>query len=279
MTPAQQLDALRLALETGQREMLKFEPLKTSITDLIERILSLEHAVAAQPSASADYTEFYRAVERYRSEIECGIPTVRCQLDLSDKQVTCIRNAILAIDTRVNKAKSDRDSQDAEVKARQLKQVQLDANLAWAKRWYDYFSTGLKEQVTRQRDDLKALNLLADPSKDQCEVWFYLSEMEAMLRSARTETDSAGCYDETINIATFLDCWPPKCYTAAYQHWIVAFNEAESAQKIGVTELAEAVKHAADLAALAEEAVTKRREWILKELKAQDCCGPLSKCA
>lgn len=278
MTPAQQLEALRNALESGQREMLKFEPLKTSIADLTERILSLEQAVAAQPDASAAYTEFYRAVERDRSDLKCGIPTVRCHLDLNDRQVACIRNAIETIDTRVKKAKSDRDAQDADVKARKLKQLQLDADLAWAKRWHDFFTTGLQEQVTRQRDDLKALNLLADPSKDQCEVWFYLSEMEAMLRSARTEQDSTGCYDEDLNIATFLDCWPPKCYTAAYQHWMVAFNDAEGAQKIGAIALAEAIRHAADLAALADEADAKRREWILKELKAQDCCGPMSKC-
>ncbi|CUI07404.1 hypothetical protein BN2497_9585 [Janthinobacterium sp. CG23_2] len=278
MTPAQQLDALRNALVTGQREMLKFEPLKTSIADLMLRIKSLETAVADQPNASAAYTDFYRAVERYRSEIECGIPTQRCQLELNDKQIACIRKAIDTVDTRVRKALCERNEQDADVKARQLKQLQLDADLAWAKRWYDYFSKTMQARITRQRDDLKALSLLADPSKDQCEMWFYLSEMEAMLRSGRTPDNGTACYDEEINIATFLDCWPPKCYTAAYQHWIVAFNDAESAQKIGITELAEAVKHAADLAVIADEALAKRREWILKELKAQDCCGPMSKC-
>lgn len=278
VTPAQQLEALRQALVSGQREMLKFEPLKTSIADLVLRIQSLEKAVAAQPDASAAYIDFYRAVERYRSEIECGIPTVRCQLELNDKQIACIRKAIDAVDARVKKALADRAAQDADVKARQARQPQLDADLAWAKRWHDFFNAGLQARVSAQRDDLKALSLLADPAKDQCEVWFYLSEMEAMLRSARTAQDSSGCYDEALNLATFLDCWPPKCYTAAYQHWIVAFNDAESAQKIGLTELAEAIRHAADLAVLADEAVAKRRDWILKEIKAQDCCGPMSKC-
>lgn len=258
--------------------MLRFEPLKASIADLIARIQSLETAVAAQPDASAAYTKFYRTVEQYRSEVDCGIPTVRCQLELSDKQVACIRKAIGTVDARVKKAQSDRDAQVADVKARQLKQQQLEADLAWAKRWYDFFTTGMQAQITRQRDDLKALSLLADPSKDQCEVWFYLSEMEAMLASARTAESSTGCYDEDINIATFIDCWAPKCYSAAYQHWMVAFNNAESAQKLGITELAEAVRHAADLAAIADEAKAKRRDWILKELKTQDCCGPMSKC-
>lgn len=277
-TPAQQLDALRRALDAGQREMLKFEPLKTSLEDMVERIKALETALAAQPDATAAYTEFFRAVERYRSEIECGIPTVRCQLDLNDKQIACIRKAIETVDARVKKAQIDSQAQDADVKTRREKQAGLDADLAWARRWHAFFRAGLQEQITRQRDDLKALNLLTDPSKDQCEVWFYLSEMEAMLRSCRTDQNSTACYDEALNIATFLDCWPPKCYTAAYQHWIVAFNDAESAQKIGATELEQAEKHAAALAVLALEALAGRREWILKEIKAQDCCGPTCKC-
>jgi hypothetical protein len=277
-TPAQQLTALRQALDAGQREMLKFEPLKASLEDLVARISALETALAAQPDATAAYTEFFRAVERYRSEIECGIPTVRCQLDLNDKQIACIRTAIETVDGRVNKAKSDSQAQDADVRARRERQAGLDADLEWARRWYEFFRTGLQAQITRQREDLKALNALTDPSKDQCEVWFYLSEMEAMLRSGRTDEHSTACYDEAINIATFLDCWPPKCYSAACQHWIVAFNDAESAQKTGATELEQSMKHAAALAALALEAQTKRREWILNEIKAQDCCGPTYRC-
>lgn len=277
-TPAQQLDALRKLLDAGQREMLKFEPLKTSLEDLVERIKALETSLAELPDATAAYTEFFRAVERYRSEIECGIPTVRCQLDLSDKQVACVEKAIEAVDGRVKKALADSQAQDAEVKARRAKQVGLDAELEWTKRWFDFFRTGLQGQITRQREDLKALSLLADPSKDQCEVWFYLSEMEDIVRSARTDENSTACYDEAINIATFLDCWPPKCYTTAYQHWMVAFNNAESAQKIGAIELDQAEKHAAALAALAQGALAKRREWILKEIKTQDCCGSTGKC-
>ena len=277
-TPAEQLEVLRKALDAGQREMLKFEPLKNSLEDLVERIKALESALAGLPESTVAYTEFFRAVERYRSEIECGIPTVRCQLDLSDKQIACVHKAIETINARVKKAQSDSQAQAAEVKSRRAKQVELDENLAWAKRWYEFFRSSLQEQVSRQRDDLRALNQLTDPSKDQCEVWFYLNEMESMLRSGRTDENSNACYDEAINIATFLDCWPPKCYTAAYQHWIVAFNDAESAQKLGATELEQAEKHAAALAELAREALASRREWILKEIKAQDCCGLSCKC-
>jgi len=274
----QQLEKLRRDLERGQKELLRFEPLKTSIDDLKARIQTLEDAVTAQPAATTAYTEFYRQTETYRSQIECGIPTVRCQLDLTDKQKTCIRNAIASVDARVKKAQSDRDAQKADVANREAKQKKLEADLAWAKKWYDFFTTGLKDQITRQREDLTKLSGLADPSKNQCEVWFYLGEMEAILRSARTTTEGEACYTEDLNIATFLDCWSPKCYATAYQYWIVAFNTADSAEKTGQSELAQATQYLAELENVAADAETKRRDWVLKELKTQDCCGPLSGC-
>ena len=83
---------------------------------------------------------------------------------------------------------------------------------------------------------------------------------------------------EDLNIATFLDCWSPKCYATAYQYWIVAFNTADSAEKTGQSELAQATQYLAELENVAADAETKRRDWVLKELKTQDCCGPLSGC-
>jgi hypothetical protein len=274
ITPAQQLEKLRNDLERGQRELQKFEPLKTSLTDLTQRIQTLEKTIEGQSAAAAAYTEFYRTIETFRSALECTIPTIRCQLELTEKQKACIRKAIAAVDARVKKAESDRDAQNADVRRREKKQKQLEESLAWAKRWHDFFKADLLQQITKQRDELKALQVLADPSKDQCEVWFYLSEMESMLRSARTTEEGEACYMEGLNLATFLDCWSPKCYAAAYQHWIVAFNDADSAEKLGKSELAEAQKRATELDAIAKTAKEKRREWILKELKAQDCCGP-----
>lgn len=279
-TPAQQLDKLRRELDAGQRELQKFEPLKASLADLGLRIQSLEKTVDGQVTAAAAYTDFYRAMEVYRSEVECFIPTVRCQLDLTEKQKNCIRRAIAAVDARVRKAKADAEAQNAEVKRREARQKELEAAIAWARKWHEFFKSGLQAQLTKQRDDLKALKVLADPSKDQCEVWLYLSEMEAMLRSARTDADVDGeaCHNDVLNLATFLHCWSPKCYASAYHHWIVAFNEAESAEKLGKSELAEAVKRATELDKLAKDAEAKRRDWILKELKTQDCCGTQSKC-
>jgi hypothetical protein len=98
--------------------------------------------------------------------------------------------------------------------------------------------------------------------------------MDSMLRSARTTEEGEACYMADLNVATFLDCWSPKCYAAAYEHWIVAFNDADSAKKLCDSELVEAEKRATALETLAKEAKEKRREWILKELKTLDCCGP-----
>lgn len=274
-TPAQQLDTLRLALAADQRKILEFEPLKTSIADLVERIATLEAAVAVQAGATAEYVEFYRAVERYGSEIACGIATVRTQLKLSDKQVACIEDAIDAVDTRLRDALDKRAAQDADVKTRTAAQQQLDADLDRARRWRDFLATGLAARVNAQRDDLKALSLLADPATDPCNAWFYVTEMDAMLQSARA-SDGTGCYDEALNLATFLECWTPASYDAASAHWIVAFNDAERAQKIGMVELAEATRYAADLAVLADTALAGRRDAILKEIKAQACCAPLA---
>lgn len=258
--------------------MLRLDPLKSRLTDLTARIASLEKAIAAQPAASTAYTAFYNGIEVCRSSIDCSIPTVRCQLELSEKTKACVSNAIATIDARVKKALDDRDAKKAEVAQRQAQQEVLDANVAWAKKWNDFFTTGLQAQIAKLRDDLKALKVLADPAKDQCEVWFYLTEMEAILKSSRTDADGAACYVEDLNIATFLDCWSPKCFTTASQYWIVAFNEADAAAKAGKAELATETARAAELEKIAAEALATRRDSILKEIKAQDCCGPLSKC-
>jgi hypothetical protein len=277
-TPAEQLNELRRIAEREERELQKFEPLKAKLSDVTARIASLEKLIDGQAKTTADYTDFYRAIELLRSALDCSIPTIRCQLTLTDKQKQCIRKAIATVDARVKRARSASDAHNADVARLDQRQKKLDGDLAWAKKWKEFFETTLQTQIAAQRDDLKALQALADPSKDQCEVWFYLSEMEALLRSARTNGDGEACYRDDLNVATFLDCWSVKCYTTAYQYWIVAFNNAESASKVGQIELDEAKKRADELDKAADEAESKRRDWVLKELKAQDCCGPSSKC-
>lgn len=276
-TPAQQLDALRKTAESGQRKLQKYEPLKAKLADVTQRIASLETLIEGQAAATATYTEFFRGIEVFKSSLECSIPTIRCQLNLDDKKKKCIARSIALVEDRVKKALNARDSQATEVKRLEARQTKRQGDLDWAKKWSEFFKTGLSAQVNAQRDDLKKLQALLDPSKDQCEVWFYLSEMEAMLRSARGDDDSAACYVEPLNLATFLDCWSPDCFMSASEYWVVTFNNAESAVKVGAIELAEAQKRLTDLDTAAKEAVAKRREWILKELKTQGCCAP-SKC-
>jgi hypothetical protein len=276
-TPAEQLEALRETADKGAQQLQRLEPLKTQLADVAKRITALEKIIADQPAATAAYTDFYRAAERDRSSIECAVQTIRCQLDLSDKQKKCIRDAIAAVEARVKKAQDARDAQRERVKQLERWQKKLEGDLAWATKWATYFKTTLQTQVTAQRDDLKKLMDLADPSKDQCEAWFYLDEIESLIHSARNG-DGDVCYVENINLATFLDCWAPGCYSTALQYWTVKLNEAEGAVAVGAIKLAEATKLATDLDTAATEAVTKRREWVLKELKDRKCCGPLSKC-
>lgn len=277
-TAAQQLEALRKAAERGQKKLQKFEPLKAKLEDVTKRIADLEKLIAGQAEANAKYVTFYREIEVFKSALECSIPTIRCQLTLTDKQKKCIAKAIACVNARVEKARKDRDAQKTEVERLERRQKKLQGDLDWAKKWFDFFGTDLQAQVAAQRDDLKELQGKLDPSKDQCEVWFFLAEMEGMLRSARGDDDSEACYLGDINIATFLDCWSPDCFKRASEYWLVAFNDAESAVKVGAIELAEAQKRLTELETAAQEANGKRRQWVLDELKVQDCCGPLSKC-
>ena len=116
------------------------------------------------------------------------IPTVRCQLELSDKQKQCICDAIKAVDTRVNTARSASDAANQEVDAAEKACKRAVDKLAWIKQWYEFLKTGLQAQVSKQRDDLKTLKGLSDPAKNQCEVWFYLlagTPHEVRLRHCR----------------------------------------------------------------------------------------------
>ena len=279
--PAAHLAALKARLETEQRELQRFEPLKTSIGDLTSRIATLEKAVEGQAAASTAYKEFYRTTEVWLHELRCSIPPIRCQLDqLTDKHKKCICEAIDAVDARVAKAKKDSADAAATVTDLETKVVKATRNLEWAKKLYDFLKTGLQQQVTKQIDDLKVLKQLANPAKDQCEVWFYLLEMERLMKSWRADGDAKGqvCWKTDLSVGTFLDCWGPDCYEKHW-HWIVVeFNTAEADEKLLKSQLEQAKKRAPDLEKIAKEAETKRREWILKEIKAKDCCGPTSRC-
>ncbi len=273
---AAKIAALKKNLEDNQKKILALEPLKASVGDITQRIQALEKMVDGQAAAATGYREFFRAIEIARSEIDCFIPTVRCQLELSDKQKQCICDAVKAVDTRVNAARAASDAANGQVAAGEKAYKRAADRLAWIKQWYEFLKTGLQAQAGKQRDDLKTLKGLADPAKNQCEVWFYLLELERLTKSAHGT--AGACWRADINVATFLECWRWDCYEQAWNTAVVTFNEADADEKLKKSELEQARKTAADLDKLAKEADTKRREWILKEIKSRDCCGPLSGC-
>jgi hypothetical protein len=274
-TAEAQLAALKSKLEADQTKLQELEPLKTEMTDLVQRIQALEKTVDGQADAGAAYAEFYRSAEVFRSELTCFIPTVRCQITLTDEEKQCICDAIKAVETRVDKAKSDSAAANDKVDELERKSKRAADDLAWAKKWYEFLKSGLQQQVTKQRDDLKGLKQLADPKKDRCEVWFYLYEMERLLASSYGAEDA--CWKADLSIGTFLDCWRwDPCYSQAWNKTIVAFNDAEAAEKCIKSALEQAKKRAAELETIAKDAESKRREWILKEIKARRCCGSTS---
>ena len=109
-------------------------------------------------------------------------------------------------------------------------------------------------------DDLKALKQLADPAKDQCEVWFYLYEMERLMKSWRADDDAKGevvLEEPTSRSARSSIAGDPSCYEKAW-HWIVVeFNTAEADEKLLKSQLEQAKKRAADLDKIAKEAETQ----------------------
>jgi len=274
--PAAQLAWLQKELETRQQKLQSLEPLKASIGDITQRIQALEKMLEGQASTATSYREFYRSIEVARSEIECFIPTVRCQLDLNDWQKRCISESIAVIDARVSAARANSDKANRLVETLEAAHKRAVDRLAWIKQWHDFLKSGLQQQVTKQRDDLKTLKGLADPSKNQCEVWFYLYELERLIKSEHG-TEGA-CWKADLSVGTYIDCWRWECYEQVWNKTIVTFNDAEANEKFVKSELEQAKKNAADLDKLAKEAESKRREWILKEIKARDCCGPKSKC-
>lgn len=77
------------------------------------------------------------------------------------------------MNAKVEKAKTDLATARKEVDDLEISSKEKGADLKWWTKLYEFLKSGLKQQVTKQRDDLKALKQLADPKKDKCEVWFH----------------------------------------------------------------------------------------------------------
>jgi hypothetical protein len=270
---AEQLAALQNRLNQEQQQAEQLERVKTSITDLTQRIQALQKAVDGQGALTAGYREFYRTTQVLRSEIECLIPTVRCQLTLSDPAKACIQKVVNQVNARVTEARVAYEDQRKRVSRYERQHKRAAWELANAKAMFEFFKSGLTDQIKKKRDDLSKLRQLADPAKDNCEVEFFLREMESLL-PPKYPPDSAACYPPNdLNLGTYLNCWAPDCYQGAYDRAFVEFNNAEYAEKCRKSLLDAATKRLADLEKAAKEAVDKRREWILAGLKAEKCCA------
>jgi hypothetical protein len=272
--PLTQLAALQEHLKVEQRQAEQIERVKASIDDLTARIAGLQKTVDGKSALTASYKEFYRTTEVARSEILCFIPTVRCQLNLSESEQACIRKAITGADDAIAKAKADLEAQKARVERYQRRYDRATWKLDHAKVMFDFFSTGLQAGVQATRDDLTAIKALADPAKDRCVAEFYLREMEAALKSCYAQGSSNECCfpPSEITVGSFLDCWSIDCYLAAYSRAVVEFNDAEWAANCRKTLLDAATKRVADLQTAYDDLVKKRRETILASLKADGCC-------
>ena len=271
--PVTQLGTLQQQLKTEQRQAEQLERVKTSIDDLKARIDELQKMLDGKPALVAAFKDFYRNVDVTKSEIACFIPTVRCQLNLTDAEKDCIRTAIRNADNAIAKAKADLASQKSRVDRYQARWERASWKLAHAKLLYDFFDHGLKDATQAKRDDLLALKPLADPSKDRCLAEFYLREMEAQLKSCYGGGKNECCFPpHDLTIGSFLDCWSDGCYLEAYSRALVEFNEAEWEEKCRKTLLDAATARVADLQKAYDDLVAKRRDTIVAAIKAAPCC-------
>jgi hypothetical protein len=272
--PITQLTALQQHLTVEQHQAEQLERVKTSIDDLTTRITNLQQMLNARPGLFLSYKDFYRATAIVKSEILCFIPTVRCQLNLSDKEKDCINKAITAADTAIAKAKEHLDAQKSRVERYQRRWERASWKLAFSKQLYDFFATQLKSGIQTKRDDLVALKPLADPTKDRCLAEFYLREMELQLKSGYvTGSENGCCFSLDLTIGSFLDCWYwEECYPDAYNRAVIEFNEAEWEEKCRKTLLDAATKRLGDLQKTYDDLVAKRRDTILATIKASECC-------
>jgi hypothetical protein len=249
--------------------------LTTSITDLKGRIDLLQKTVDGQQKTADDYRQFFEFMERERSALSCSIHAQRCQLKLTDWQKTCIAKAIAKIDAKIGKARTELASGVADVKKKQLTLNSITGEAEWASKWNDFFKS-LQATIKAQYDDAKAIKI--DPGKE-CEAWFFLKEIETIIGSLRSDGDDGQvCYAPDITLGTFLDCWAPDCYTAAYEYWLIKSNDLEVAKKNAQIAYDSAAKRVSDLTAALAALVKDRRAAIIKEITTAGCCGPLSKC-
>ena len=275
LTPKAQLDDLKRQLQDNEVKVEAAEKLKTLITDLTQRIASLQKLVDGQSAEVKGYADFYNATEVTKSKIECAIVTLEAQLTLTAEQKTCSDAVITQVTQRVTDAGTALRARQGEVEALTTQYTKATQDLRDAKALHEFLKSGMVDEVKKKLADLAKLGQGADPPKDQCLAHFYLQEMKALLSSSYSEEEdpSSECYPpSSLDIGTFLDCWTPDCYQATYAAAVVAFNNAEYLEKCIKVELEAAKKKLADAEKTAKEGWDKRREWTVAALVAKDCC-------
>jgi hypothetical protein len=268
--PTDQLAQLKARLVKSQKALRDLEPKKLEAEDLQDRIVALQQRVDLQTQKDADYKAFYRSIEVARSEIDCFIPTVRCQLELKDYQKRCICDAIEKIDKRIARAKAEASNARLRARYAERRHAEAESRKTWATRYFDFLETVLQQRVNALKTEMAELKGKVDPGKDQCEAYFYLYELERVIRPC---DGGDPCWQPDLTLGTYLDCWHPECYAEALNRALAAFNDADANEKLAKSQLEQADALADKLEAAAAEAEKKRREDILAEIAAQGCCA------
>jgi hypothetical protein len=275
--PTDQLAALQAKLVKSQKTLRDLQPTQLEVDDLKTRIQKLQDIVSGQAAAESDYKTFYRSIEVARSEVECFIPTVRCQLELKEYQKRCICDAIEKVDRRIGKAKREAERARLRAQYADRRHKRAQAQLEWAQKYYTFVATDLKTRVTDLKGQLADLKGKVDPAKDPCSAYFYLYELERLVRPCMDGDHP--CWQPDLNVGTYIDCWHPDCYAISSHSTLAAFNDAEAAEKLTASQLQQANDLATTLETAAADAVKNRQADILNEIVAARCCDPDCKCA
>jgi hypothetical protein len=275
--PSKQLATMQTLLQQEQKQAEQLQRVTTSIADLTQRIQALQQMIDGEAELVTGYKDFYRTTEYTRSQMECLITTVGCDINLSDGETRCIDGVIAVVDARVAQAKGDYDTQKERVDRYQRKWERAKWKLDNAQLLYDFFGTGLKAQIQAKLDLLGQLKGLADPTKGRCEAAVYLRQMESLLHT--TYGTEGACFPPAApSIGTFLDCWSSDCYVDGYNRAVVELNNAAWAEKCRKTLLDAATARLAELDLAAKDAESKRWDAILASVKAEECCKSGGKC-
>jgi hypothetical protein len=184
----------------------------------------------------------------------------------------CVDAEVNKVAQRIWDAQDRVDCQQKLINALETKYKAATDELTVARKKYEFVKAGLLEGVGKKVDELTKLQP-TNPGKDSCLTYFYLNEMDALLANKADQTkEGIDCSGYEPQIGTFVCCWPPDKYKAAYEAALVEFNNAEYIEKCLKTDLEAEKKKLPDLDKAWKEAKDKRRDWIVAALNDAKCC-------